>query len=578
MRLTKLKSAIASSRRADSQSGTRELSSAYPAPIQLSLEALQSPNEKAREACQKQLGISLDELSDRIHSRIHRWDECAKNKRMQEEECRKSAADLLYWVDSWVWTVDPRMRPAPACIPFLLFPRQREYLTWRRERRDRRENGIIKKSRDMGITWLNSVDHVNCWLFDPGFKGGFGSRIEDLVDRKDDPDCIFEKLRFILRCLPDWMKPAAGEYEDHFMKLTNKKIGSAIIGEGGKNIGRGGRSSIYDVDEAEFLEQGKKADSALSENTPVIYWTSTVNIFNPSNIVREKRMKGTIPVFEFNWRQDPRKNEEWYKSRVATLDAVIVASEIDMDENAAAPGSVIPPAHIQLAMNRWCDRRAGGYDVLGVDIARGGADRTVIAPRRGFWVDRLVVHAGGDTPDGDTAAMQISTVMTSPNTIVNIDIVGVGSSPYDSLRRAGRKTRGIVGGASAVDVHGEYLRDRTSVFAFADLRSYLFWNLRELLDPKYGDLLELPPDQELAAELSTPTWKAKPLKKSEDGIQYLVKVESNDECKKRIGKSLDKASGLIYAFWDGPLDEDGAADWLFQQVGQEDADVFSVWQ
>lgn len=551
----------------------------YPAPIQLSLDNIKDPSEQAKESCERHLKISLEELGDRIISRVKKWDECRYDPKLQAEEKRRCADDVLYWVDSWVWTSDPRLIPAPTCIPFVLFPRQREYLLWRKERLNRRENGIIKKSRDMGITWLNVADQTHSWLFMPGFKGGFGSRIEDLVDRKDDPDCIFEKIRFIIRCLPPWMKPHPNNYDDHFMKIANKELGSSIIGEGGKNIGRGGRSTVYDADEAEFWEQGKKADAALSENTPVVYWSSTVNIFNPSNTVRAKREKGTIPVFEFNWRDDPRKDEAWYKSRVNTLDAIIVASEIDMDENAAAPGSVIPPAHIKLAQDRWQNRALGGYDTLGVDIARGGADRTVIAPRRVFWIDNLVVHPGADTPDGDTAVSQIAAVMTSPATIINIDVVGVGSSPYDTLRRMGRNTRKIVGGAAALDADGNPLCDRTGMFGFADLRSYLFWHLKELLDPKYGDVLELPKDPELLAELSTPTWQATPLnrkpdpnrmtgepKKINDNMAYIVKVESNDSCKVRAGKSLDKASALIYAFWDGPLDTEGGASWIMPSV------------
>lgn len=545
----------------------------YPKAIQSTLEICQeyrrSPDPKTAAACLEQLKFPIEELIERVESRVRRFDECRSNIAMQKEELRRCKADILYWIDNWSWTQDPRLSPAPTNIPIILFPRQREYLLWRRDRRDRQENGIVKKSRDMGITWLNSNDHVHHWLFEPGYKGAFGSRTEDLVDRKGDMDSIFEKLRFIIAALPHWMKPKA--IDDHFMKLINHDIGSSVTGEGGKNIGRGGRNSVYDVDEAEFLEQGKQVDSALSENTRVIIWTSTINLFNPSNIIREKRRKGTIPVFEFLWKQDPRKDGDWYRRRTETLDALVVATEIDMNEDAAAVGIVIPPEFVEKAMQRWVDRSEGGYEILGVDVARGGPDRTVITPRRLFWYGRQVVYPGLNTPNGDIVAAYVCKEMTSPDTAVQMDVVGIGSASYDALRRLGiRNLRGVDGGAAAIDAEGEYLVDRTGLFIFEDLRSFLFWNFRDMLDPVYGERLELPPDDELKAELCTPMVermttihpKERDQKRLPYTVKYKIKVESNKKITSRIGKSLDKASSLIYASYELPNDNSSDADWM----------------
>ena len=62
----------------------------------------------------------------------------------------------------------------------------------------------------LGFTWLCAAYAIHCLIFNEGDSTGFGSRKLDLVDDLDNPDCIFEKLRFLLRNLPDWMQPRRG--------------------------------------------------------------------------------------------------------------------------------------------------------------------------------------------------------------------------------------------------------------------------------------------------------------------------------------------------------------------------------
>ena len=38
-------------------------------------------------------------------------------------------------------------------IPFLLFPKQEEWIHWIMTRRENMENGITEKSREMGLSW-----------------------------------------------------------------------------------------------------------------------------------------------------------------------------------------------------------------------------------------------------------------------------------------------------------------------------------------------------------------------------------------------------------------------------------------
>lgn len=229
---------------------------------------------------------------------------------------------------------------------------------------------------------------------------------------------------------------------------------------------------------------------------------------------------------------------------------------------------LIPSAWVRAAQARWHDRSEYGYDVLGVDVARGGPNRTVIAPRYMFWIDNLRTYPGTDTPDGDVVADLVISVMGNKATRVNIDVVGVGSSPYDSLKRRGMNVRGINGAATPRDEDGEPLRDRTGQLGFANYRSYMWWHLRELLDPKYGDMIELPKSETLFGDLTALRWSVEQVKDSTAGLKGLIKVQSktDKELIERLGRSPDEGDAVAYAFADMKDESASEADWLLERA------------
>jgi hypothetical protein len=139
---------------------------------------------------------------------------------------------VVHWLTVWGWTYDPR--EPDTVIPFEPFPKQAEFLTWLREREATRDNGVVEKSRDMGVTWLCVAYATHGWLFRDGFAVGFGSRKLDLVDKRGDPDSIFEKIRFLLRHLPEWMMPPGFDWREHDNqgRLVNPANGATITGRG----------------------------------------------------------------------------------------------------------------------------------------------------------------------------------------------------------------------------------------------------------------------------------------------------------------------------------------------------------
>ncbi|MWA18117.1 terminase [Burkholderia pseudomallei] len=195
---------------------------------------------------------------------------------------------------------------------------------------------------------------------------------------------------------------------------------------------------------------------------------------------------------------------------------------------------VIPSAWVKAAQERWKQREKPKTPMtaIGVDVARGGKDKTVATPRFDNYFDTPVCEPGQSTPNGQAVATLVMN-MRRDDATVNIDIGGVGTSPYDVLaEKIGMKAVAMNG------AEGSDARDKSGQLAFVNARAEWYWKLREALDPVGGDELAIPPDPELLADLTTPRWKL-----TARGIQ----IEAKEEIIKRIKRSPDKGDSLVYA-------------------------------
>ena len=197
---------------------------------------------------------------------------------------------------------------------------------------------------------------------------------------------------------------------------------------------------------------------------------------------------------------------------------------------------LIPTAWVEAAQKRWTPERPRGtpMSALGVDVARGGRDSTVLAPRYGHWYGELVVVPGTATPDGPVVA-GLAVAHVRDGAPIQVDVIGIGSSVYDHLRGAGLQAIGIHGAESA---HG---RDRSGRLEFANRRSELWWKIREELDPATGSNLALPPDRALLADLCAPRWTLRAGR---------IQVETKEDIIKRLGRSPDRGDAVVYALPD----------------------------
>jgi hypothetical protein len=201
------------------------------------------------------------------------------------------------------------------------------------------------------------------------------------------------------------------------------------------------------------------------------------------------------------------------------------------------PWQLIPTAWVELAMARWVDYYPKPpMTSMGVDVARGGRDNTIIARRHGVWFDKARVYPGSQTPDGPSVAGLVVGALRD-GAPIHIDVIGVGASPYDYLNTNGQHVIGVNVSEKATAM------DRSGRLRFKNQRSQYWWQMREALDPANNLGYMLPPDPQLLADLCAPTWKV---------TASEIFVESREAIYKRTGRSPDWASAYILALIDTP--------------------------
>lgn len=494
-----------------------------------------------------------------------------ESKALQERIIEACAKDPVLWFNDWCWTFDPRnsARGLPVLMPFRLFPRQVEYILWRRERLAKREFGDVPKARDSGISYLNCGDHTHHFIFDYGYVGGLASRKEMLVDRLGDPGSLFEKIRSILKYLPSWMKPGKKAYFDGYMKLLNHEKGNAITGEAGLNIGRGNRYLLLDIDEYAFLENQDSVAAAVSQSADCVIKTSTPN--GSGNLFAQECLNETNPVFYFRWTSDDRKNKwihpetgqsgqgadappgaiyPWYEDQKKKLSPITIAQEIDIDFNASCEGIVIPAKWVEAAIN-FPIQVQSDYITAGLDVATEGRDHSVyLELSGGCKVTHIESWKGQNTTE--TSHRAINLCHNRRVSHLFFDVVGVGAGVAATLSTTPNlrfRFTGIHGGETPSDYYWP-AENRSSKDKFHNKRAELWWLLRERFfrtwEVKNGiakhdpsTLISIPNDQTLITQLSQPLHKFTSAGK--------ILIESKDDMKKRGVKSPDRADALVYA-------------------------------
>ncbi len=467
----------------------------------------------------------------------------------------------IEFIETWMVTYDPRQKR--PYMPFILFPKQREYMEWLDGLMADRENGLVEKSRDGGYTWCSCAWSVHRWLFFTGQAIGFGSRKEDLVDRIGVSDSIMEKIRILIRNLPVEFRPEAYNERKHagYLKILHPSNGSSIIGEAGDNIGRGGRTGIYFKDESAHYERPEKIEAALSENTDVQVDISSVN--GEGNVFHRRRMSGKTRVFVHDWRDDPRKDQEWYDKKKARARAEglehIFAQEIDRDYAAAVEGIFIPAKWVKAAVDFPCEPE--GIRQAGLDPDDEGRDGKAMVVRHGIRVESCEMWHEGDT----TQTARKAWAECSRNGVdkLTYDATGVGAGIKGELKSLeaealeNNEPRLRYSGVhnASTDLPGMYEdTDKLCKDLFANVRAKNMWGLRRRFEKTYevvnginqhpvDQCISIPNDPDLISEISRP-------KREVSGAGKIL-VESKKKMRERGVASPNRLDATCLAFDEG---------------------------
>lgn len=395
------------------------------------------------------------------------------------------------FISDWGCTFDPRNleRDLPSLIPFILFPRQEEWIEFvLRKWKERKPSGT-EKSRDMGISWLSVGLACTLCLFRPGMAIGFGSRKEEYVDRKDSPKSLFWKARKFMENLPPEFRGGfdSKKHAPH-MRLIFPETESAITGEAGDNIGRGDRASIYFVDESAFLERPQLIEASLSQTTNCRVDISTPN--GTANPFAEKKMGGKIEFFTFHWRDDPRKDDAWYAKQVEELDPVILAQEVNIDYAASVEGIIIPSAWVLSAVDAHAKLglAPSGERAAALDVADEGADKNSFVSSYGWLVDHAEEWSGegGDIFETTERAFRLCDQRGLFSFRYDADGLGAGvrgdaRKIAERRKEAGQPEISVIafrGSGAVFKPTGEDVKGRKNEDFFANAKAQAWWNLR----------------------------------------------------------------------------------------------------
>lgn len=474
---------------------------------------------------------------------------------------------MQWWCNTFAWTYDPRnpAKDLPAYIPFDLYPAQAELIDWALDLMRQQKNGATPKSRGTGATWTFCALSNHHFLFRDGISITWGSRKEELVDEIGDPDSIFEKLRILLRRLPDWMLPRGFNFDDHshHKKLVNPDNGSTITGEQGRNMGRGGRSSLYIRDEAAHGNHLDEIERAVLENTECLIDISTPNgIGNP---FEKKVTKGSVEVFEMPWDTVPWRGESWLEKKKSDYahDPLGFQQEIMMSFSGSTDQAVIRPDWVRAAINIDLGEGEGsGHEAglsLGMDVGEKH-DRNVLCGRRGPSVEMVEDWTDMDTVQ--SARKVITRTQELEGETLCFDSIGIGATVSGTLANWEGEAiefehRGVNVGDRPTD--RVWPNDKTSVEQFANLKAELMWTLRErfrktyerahgITDHPADECISIPAHSELRTQCSWPQW----FRNSKGKIQ----IESKKQTKKRLGttESYDFLDALMLSFADDVVD------------------------
>lgn len=203
--------------------------------------------------------------------------------------------------------------------------------------------------------------------------------------------------------------------------------------------------------------------------------------------------------------------------------------------------SLIPLTWIELAQKRWAEskktHRKTGKHRVGSDVAGMGRDTSVNCHRWDDFVECFEVRQSTGNADHMAVAGVLANHLKDKEALAFIDTIGEGAGVFSRLEELGYKNAV----SCKYSESAEGLKDLTGQLEFANMRAWLFWAVRDWLNPTNNSKAMLPPCDALTEEATEIKYKFQSNGK--------IIIEPKEDIKKRLGRSTDYFDALANTFY-----------------------------
>lgn len=280
------------------------------------------------------------EIQENKRYRLQVLQQAEHNPELQVLLRERCLRDILFFVNVFGWTYDPRREPSQ--IPFITYEYQDDTLLKLVACIEHEKDCAIEKSRDMGASWMMVALQVYGFLV--GWSSLYGSYKEDYVDSVGDMDSHFERIRFFIEMLPTWLQPR--DISSTFMSISSQETKCGISGDAGQNFGTGGRRKFVIMDEFALWQHDKKAFRKTKDISRCHIYLGTpegkYNVYGQMMTRTGEFENLDIVRIRLHWSLHPLKTQEWYEAEKRKRTAIDIAKELDISYEDSVTGAVYP--------------------------------------------------------------------------------------------------------------------------------------------------------------------------------------------------------------------------------------------
>ncbi len=303
---------------------------------------------------------------------------------------------------------------------------------------------------------------------------------------------------------------------------------------------------LYIVDEAKGVPDGHfdSMDGGMTTAGARMCLTSTPGdttgkLWNVCSGKEDKEKPEGDPtrwvIFHVNAEDSDRVSDKWIegRGRVWGKKSALYRIRVKGEFTETTTDTLIPAPWFDAAMERELQQKKRPVRVMSVDVARYGADRTIIGYREGDTVTQFIKLDRSNI--AETSQRVYDEARTFEPDLIVVDEVGIGAGVLDDLSSWRRKaTRSRVHGFSGA-------RKPINEDDYYNARAECYWHLRDIFGD--GHIAIAIDDENLAGQLTSLRYEYR-----NKGQHTVILVQSKEEIRRKGDPSPDEADALMMLF------------------------------